>query len=161
MRKGTWLAGPLALGLAACLSAPATAQETAKIGLILPMTGAFASTGKQVEAAAKLYVQRNGATVAGKKIELILKDDGGVADNTRRLAQELIVNEKVQFLAGFGLTPLAFATAPIATQGKVPMIVMAAGTSSITEQSPFIVRSSFTLPQVTVGLADWAAKNKI
>jgi branched-chain amino acid transport system substrate-binding protein len=161
MRKATWLSGPLALGLAACLALPAMAQETAKVGLILPMTGPFASTGKQVEAAARLYLQRNGAAVAGKRIELVVRDDGGVADTTRRLAQELIVNEKVQFLAGFGLTPLAFAAAPIATQAKVPMIVMAAGTSIITEQSPFIVRSSFTLPQVTVVLADWAAKNKI
>ncbi len=161
MRRGNRLNVVLALGLAACLAGPAMAQDTVKVGLILPMTGIFASTGKQVEAAAKLYMQIHGATVAGKKLELILKDDGGVADTTRRLAQELVVNDKVQFLAGFGLTPLALATAPIATQGKVPMIVMAAATSIITEQSPFIVRSSFTLPQVSIGIADWAAKNKI
>jgi branched-chain amino acid transport system substrate-binding protein len=147
--------------LFAGLAGAAMAQDVVKVGLILPMTGPFASTGKQIDTAVKLYVQRNGASVAGKKIEVILKDDGGVADTTRRLAQELVVNEKVQFLAGFGLTPLALATAPIATQGKVPMIVMSAATSIITEQSPFIVRTSFTLPQVTIGMADWAAKNKI
>ena len=91
----------------------------------------------------------------------ILKDDAGVADTTRRLAQELVVNDKVTVLAGFGLTPLALATAPIATQSKTPMVVMAAATSSITEASPYIVRTSFTLPQVTVGIAEWAAKNGI
>ena len=95
---------------------------------------------------------QNGTTVAGKKIELILKDDTGTADVTKRLAQELVVNDKVAVLAGFGLTPLALASAPIATQAKVPEVVMAAATSSITEASPFIVRTSFTLPQV--GRAD-------
>lgn len=161
MHQGTWFRRLAAFALLAGLAGAAAAQDVVKVGLILPMTGPFASTGKQIEAAVKLYVQRNGASVAGKKIEVILKDDGGVADTTRRLAQELVVNDKVQFLAGFGLTPLALATAPIATQGKVPMIVMAAATSIITERSPFIVRTSFTLPQVAIGMADWAAKNKI
>jgi branched-chain amino acid transport system substrate-binding protein len=132
-----------------------------KIGLILPMTGPFASTGRQVEAAAKLYMQQQGDTAAGRKIELIVKDDTGTADVTKRLAQEMIVNEKVGVLAGFGLTPLALATAPLASQAKIPAIVMAAATSAVTESSPFIVRSSFTLPQVTVPLAEWASKNGI
>src|SRR5215217_239716 len=138
-----------------------SAQETLRIGLILPMTGAFASTGRQIEAAARLYMQQNGDTVAGKKVQLVLKDDTGVADLTKRLAQELIVNDKVQVLAGFGLTPLALATAPLSTQAKVPQIVMAAATSIITEQSPYIVRTSFTAAQATVPLADWALKNNI
>ena len=130
-----------------------------KIGLILPMTGPFASTGRQIEAAAKLYMQQNGDTVAGKKIQLIVKDDTGVADVTKRLAQELIVNDKVGVLAGFGLTPLALATAPLATQAKVPALVMAAATATITEASPYFVRTSFTLPQATVPMADWASQN--
>src|SRR5215204_3952086 len=141
------------------LSGAAWAQQVVKVGLILPMTGAFASTGRQIEAAARLYMQQNGDTVAGKKVQLVLKDDTGVADLTKRLAQELIVNDKVQVLAGFGLTPLALATAPLSTQAKVPQIVMAAATSIITEQSPYIVRTSFTAAQVTVPLAEWAAKN--
>ena len=149
----------LLAGLA--VATPVSAQDVIKIGMILPMTGPFASTGRQIEAAAKLYMAQNGNTVAGKKIELIIKDDASVADTTRRLAQELVVNEKASVLAGFGLTPLAFATAPIATQAKVPMVVMAAATSSITEQSPYIVRTSFTLPQATLGIAEWAAKNNI
>jgi branched-chain amino acid transport system substrate-binding protein len=132
-----------------------------RIGLLLPMTGPFASTGRQVDAAVKLWLAQNGSSVAGRGIEVILKDDGGTADTTRRLAQELVVNDKVNVLAGFGLTPLALATAPIATQSKTPMVVMAAATSSITEASPWIVRSSFTLPQVTLGIAEWAPKNGI
>jgi branched-chain amino acid transport system substrate-binding protein len=144
------------------LAATAQAQDnTLRIGLVLPMTGPFASTGRQIDAAVKLYLAQNGATVTGRKVEVILKDDGGVADATRRLSQELVVNDKVVVLAGFGLTPLAFATAPIATQSKTPMVVMAAATSSITERSPYIVRTSFTLPQVTVGVAEWANKNKL
>jgi branched-chain amino acid transport system substrate-binding protein len=139
----------------------ALAQDNFKIGLVLPLTGPFASTGKQIEAAARLYMAQNGATVAGKKLELIVKDDTGVPDVTKRLAQELVANEKVSVLAGFGLTPLAFATAPLATQSQTPMVVMAAATSSITQASPFIVRSSFTVPQVVTVLADWAAKNNI
>ena len=158
MQRRTLVALTLALSSAAL---PALAQETVKIGLILPMTGPFASTGRQIDAAVKLYLAQNGSTVAGKKVEVILKDDAGVADTTRRIAQELVVNDKVAVLAGFGLTPLAMATAPIATQSKTPMVVMAAATSSITEASPYIVRTSFTLPQVTVGIAEWAAKNKI
>src|SRR6478672_4683187 len=139
----------------------ASAQGALKIGLLLPMTGPFTSTGRQVEAGAKLYMQQNGDTVAGKKIELILKDDGGVADSTKRLAQELIVRDKVSVLAGFGLTPLALATAPLATQAKVPMVVMAAATSIITEQSPYITRTSFTAAQVIVPPAQWATKSGI
>jgi branched-chain amino acid transport system substrate-binding protein len=150
------------LGLVISLGAPqAQAQQAFKIGLILPMTGPSASTGKQIEAAARLYIAQNGDKVAGRKIELIVKDDGGVPDATKRMAQELVVNEKVGVLSGFGLTPLALATAPLATQSKTPMVVMAAATSSITETSPFIVRTSFTLPQCAVAMGDWAPKNGI
>jgi branched-chain amino acid transport system substrate-binding protein len=145
----------------ALASSSAAAQETVKIGLILPMTGQQASTGKQIDAAVKLYQAQNGITVAGKKVEVILKDDTSVPDVTKRLAQELVVNDKVAVLAGFGITPSALATAPIATQAKVPEIVMAAGTSSITEASPYIARTSFTLAQSSVPMADWAFKNGI
>ncbi len=132
-----------------------------KIGLILPMTGQQATTGRQIEAAAKLYMAQNGDTVAGKKIQLIIKDDTSIPDVTKRMAQELIVNNKVNVLAGFGITPSALATAPLATQSKTPQVVMAAATSSITEASPYIVRTSFTLPQASVSIADWAPKNGI
>ena len=136
-------------------------DNTFKVGLILPMTGPFASTGKQIDAAVKLYLAQNGDTAGGKKIQVILKDDASTPDTTKRLAQELIVNDKVNVLAGFGLTPLAFATAPLATQSKTPMVVMAAATSSITQASPYVVRTSFALPQAAVAIADWAPKNGI
>ncbi len=139
----------------------AWAEEPVKVGLILPMTGGQASTGKQIDAAVRLYMQQHGDTVAGRKIEIILKDDATVPDNTKRLAQELIVNDKVNFIAGFGITPSALAAAPLATEAKVPEIVMAAGTSIITERSPYIARTSFTLAQSSVIIADWAAKNGI
>jgi branched-chain amino acid transport system substrate-binding protein len=139
----------------------AFAQTTVKIGFILPMTGQQQSTGKQISAAVRLYMQQHGDTVAGKKIELIVKDDGAVPDNTKRLAQELIVNEKVNFVAGFGVTPAALAVAPLATEARLPEVVTAAGTSIITERSPYIVRTSFTLAQSTVPMADWASKNGI
>ncbi|MDP2450659.1 MAG: ABC transporter substrate-binding protein [Polaromonas sp.] len=161
MQKRIFL-GTVALAVVTLAAGSAVAQtNTFKVGLILPMTGPFASTGRQIEAAAKLYMAQNGDNVAGKKIELIIKDDTGTPDVTKRLAQEMIVNDKVNVLAGFGLTPLAFATAPLATQSKTPMVVMAAATSSITQASPYIVRTSFTLPQVTIGIADWAPKNGI
>ena len=150
-------AAPLALA-----SMRAGAQQAPfKIGLIAAMTGPFASTGKQMEAGARLYMALNGATVAGRKIELILKDDTGTPDVTKRIAQELVVNDKVDVLAGFSLTPLALAAAPVATQSKTPMVNMLAATSSVIEASPYMVRVSMTLPQVTIGLAEWAPKNKI
>jgi branched-chain amino acid transport system substrate-binding protein len=138
----------------------ALAQDNVfKIGLILPMTGQQATTGRQIEAAARLYMAQHGDTVAGKKVQLIVKDDTSLPDVTRRIAQELVVNDKVHVLAGFGITPSAMAVAPIATQSKTPMVVMAAATSSITQASPYVVRTSFTLPQASVALADWAPKN--
>ena len=157
------LLATVAAAAALVLTPPiALAADPVKIGLILPMTGPFASTGKQIEAAARLYMARNGDTVAGRKIELLVKDDTGLApETTKRIAQELIVQDKVQILAGFGLTPLALAAAPVATEAKVPMVVMAAATSIIPTRSPYIVRSGFALPQITAPIADWAAKNNI
>ena len=149
----------------ASLALSATAAEAAgtplKVGLILPMTGPFASTGREIKAAAELYIARNGAEVVGREIELVIKDDAGVADTTKRLAQELIVRDKAEVIAGFGLTPLALAAAPLATRAKVPAIVMAAATSTITEQSDYVVRTSYTTPQVTSKIAEWASKEGV
>src|SRR5579883_2505497 len=152
------MAASAAFALAAASGARA---DDIKIGFILPMTGQQQSTGKQEAAAAKLYMAQHGDTVAGKKVELIIKDDAAVPDNTKRIAQELIVNDKVTFLAGFGITPAALAVAPLSAQSKTPEIVTAAGTSIITEKSPYIARTSFTLAQSTIPMADWAAKNGI
>ncbi len=152
----------IALAATALAAGAAQAQsDTVKIGVILPMTGPSASTGKQIDAAIKLFLAQNGGKAGGKKVEVIVKDDNGVANFTARMAQELIVNDKVVAIAGFGLTPLALTAAPIATQGKTPMVVMAAATSAITEASPYILRTSFTLPQAAVSIAEWAPKNGI
>jgi branched-chain amino acid transport system substrate-binding protein len=147
---------------AALIATPALADDsTVTIGLILPMTGPSASTGKQERAAAELYIQQHGDVVAGKKISLIVKDDTGAADVTKRLAEELVGNDHAKILMGFGLTPLALAAAPVATAAKVPEIVSAAGTAMITEKSPYIVRTSFTLPQSAAPMAEWCLKNGI
>ena len=161
MQKRTFVRTAAALA-ALCATGFAWAQSAPfKIGLILPMTGQQATTGRQIEAAAKLWIAQNGDTVAGRKIQLIVKDDTSLPDVTRRVAQELVVNEKVDVLAGMGITPSALAVAPISTQSKTPLVVMAAATSSITEASPYIVRTSFTLPQASVAMGDWAPKNGI
>ncbi len=135
----------------------ATNNDPIKIGVIISMSGQFASTGKQVASAIELYQKQHGTTVAGREVQVIVRDDGGVApDATRRIAQEMVTRDKVDVLAGFALTPLAYAAAPIATQSKTPMVVMAAATSAVVDRSPYVVRTGFTLPQVTQPLSQWA-----
>jgi branched-chain amino acid transport system substrate-binding protein len=155
-----WSLGLLAAaGVLACSAA--FAQDTIKIGLVLPMTGPFASTGKQIAAGANLLITQRGNKAGGKTVELIVKDDAGNADSTKRLVQELVVNDGVKILAGFGLTPLALAAAPVSVQAKMPMIVMGAATSIVTERSPYIARSGMAAPALTMGVANWAPKNGI
>lgn len=152
-----------ALALTAVLGSAAWAADPVKIGLVLPMSGPFASYGKQIEHGVKLYLATQGDTFGGRKVELIVKDDspGTAGDVSKRLAQELVIKDKVDILAGFGLTPSAFAVAPVATEAKKPMVVMNAATSSVTTKSNYIVRTSMTLPQNSAPIANWAAKNKI
>ena len=139
----------------------AQAQDL-KIGMVVPLSGPFASTGQQIMNGAKLYLQEHGDTLGGRKTVLIDKDDTGVSPAlSKRQAQNLIIQDKVDILAGFGLTPAAFAVAPLATESKIPMVVLNAATSSITEKSPYIVRTSMTLPQVAAPMATWAAKNGV
>lgn len=153
----------MSIALAAFCAHAALAEDTVKIGLVLPMSGPFADYGKHIEDGVKLYLATHGDTFGGKKIELITKDDspGTAGDVSKRLAQELVVKDKVDILAGFGLTPSAMAVASVATEAKKPMIVMNAATSSITTKSNYIVRTSHTLPQNSAPIANWAAKNKI
>lgn len=148
--------GLLAAASVALSVASANAQDVVKVGLIVPMTGPFASTGKQIDAGVRLYMAEHGDMVAGKKIQVILKDDGGVPDTTKRLAQELVINDHISVMMGFGLTPLALAVAPIATQAKIPEIVTAAATASITEASPYITRTSQSLPQTVAPFGTWS-----
>ncbi|HXE20046.1 MAG TPA: ABC transporter substrate-binding protein [Castellaniella sp.] len=143
--------------------APGLAQaKELKIGLVVPLSGPFATTGQQMMNGVKLYVQQHGDTVAGRKVVLIVKDDTGVNPTiTKREAQGLLINDKVDVLAGFGLTPGAFATAPLAQETHTPMVVMNAATSAITTKSDYITRTSTTLPQVAAPMATWAKENGV
>src|SRR5882757_6581665 len=134
-----------AAAIFALLAQDANAQDTIKIGFIAPTTGQFAQIGKHLIAGAKYYMEERGSVVAGKKIELLIRDDGGQPDTAKRIAQEYIVNDKVAVLAGFTFTPVALAVAPLSAQTKTPQVVMGAGTSIITERSPYIARTFFTL----------------
>jgi branched-chain amino acid transport system substrate-binding protein len=149
--------------LAALFASVALAADPVKIGLVVPMSGPFAAYGKQIEHGVKLYLARNGDTFAGRKVQLILKDDapGTSGDVSKRLSQELVVRDKVDVLAGFALTPAALASAPVSAEAKTPMVIMNAATSVITTRSPYIVRVSHTLPQYTAVTAEWSAKNNV
>jgi branched-chain amino acid transport system substrate-binding protein len=158
VRKVAVLCGTIALGWVA----GASAQSTIKVGVIAEFSGPFAAYGEQIEAGMRAYMAQYGDTVGGRKIELLLRDTKGPApDVAKRLAQELVTRDKVQILAGFGLTPNAMAVAPVATEAKVPMIVSNAATSAITTRSPYIARVSMTIPQVSAPMAEWALKNGI
>jgi branched-chain amino acid transport system substrate-binding protein len=150
------LAAAVLVGFAAH---PSYGQDVVKIGMSFAMTGAgFNAAGRQAAAGARLYVQQHGDQVAGKRIELILRDDAGVADNARRLVQEMIVNDKVNIIAG-GITPSALAYGQLVTQAKVATVVMISGASVTTTASPYYVRTSFILSQSSWIMGEWAAKN--
>jgi len=143
-------------------SPPVDAQPTVKIGVILPYSGQFADPAAQMDNAIKLYMKQKGDTVAGKKIEIIRKDTGGIApDVAKRLAQELIVRDKVDMLAGFVTTPNALAVGDVSAEAKKFMVVMNAATSIITTKSPYMVRTSTTIPQLIETFGTWARKNGI
>jgi branched-chain amino acid transport system substrate-binding protein len=150
------------LALAAFAAGPASAQDTVKIGIINPYSGQFADTGNQLDNGIKLYVKQHGDTVAGKKLVFVRKDVGGVApDLAKRLAQELIVRDHADILAGFALTPNALAAGDVSAEAKKFMVVMNAGTAIITRKSPYIARTSITVPQLNQTLGTWAAKHGI
>jgi branched-chain amino acid transport system substrate-binding protein len=162
VRGAVGLAVALVAAVRVSPAAAASADDTIKVGVLAELSGPFAPLGKQITDGIKAYMKAHGDTVAGKKIEIVVKDTTGPApDLAKRLAQELVTRDKVSFLAGFALTPNALAVAPVATEAKVPMIIMNAATSIITTKSPYIVRVSFTLPQVTAPMAEWAARNHI
>jgi len=145
-----------------CASSFAADGPPIKIGIVAPLSGVFANIGKQVQDGITIYMKEHGDTVAGRKIEVIYRDNVGpdpVA--AKRLSQELVTRDKVDILGGYIFTPDAFASAPIATASKTPMFVMLAGTSSVTTKSPYIIRTSYTIPQMALPLGQWAAKNGI
>ncbi len=148
-----------ALLAAGLLPATANAQNTVKIGVISAYSGQFADTATQIDNGIKLYMKQHGDTVAGKKIEIIRKDTGGPnPDVAKRLAQELIVRDNVDILAGFTLTPEALGAASVSAEAKKLMVDMNAATAIITTKSPYIVRVSLTLPQIADTLGTWAVK---
>ncbi|HTT10323.1 MAG TPA: ABC transporter substrate-binding protein [Burkholderiaceae bacterium] len=156
--KAVLVAGAMLAAAATC----ASAQEPLKVGAVLEVTGPFASLARQIENGMRLYIARNGDTVAGRKVELIIKDSTGAQpDVAKRLVTELVTRDKVDFVVGFALTPNALAAAPVVTEAKVPTIIMNAATSVIVSKSPYMARVSMTLPQVTMPIAQWAAKNNI
>ena len=136
MLRRTMLKGVAACAVAGVLTRPTAAQEVLKMGISIPMTGAgFNAVGRQLAAAIKLYVEQHGDTVAGRKIEIILRDDAGVADNARRIIQEMIVNERVG-LVGIGITPTSLAIAPLVTEARIPTLVLSSGASVTVTKSP-------------------------
>ncbi len=148
-----------AASLALSLSAgAAAAQEPLKIGLIQSITGPFNTVGKAVVNGARLYMQQHGDTVAGRKIQLIVKDDATSPEVAKRLAQEMIVNDKVAII-GAGITPSALTIAPLVTEAKIPTVVMVSGASITVDRSPYMVRTGFTLGQSSAVIADWAVQN--
>jgi len=154
------LQGIVGAALVMVATGSAGAQDTLKIGLIMPYSGQFADTSAQMDNAIKLYMKQHGDTLAGKKIELIRKDTGGIApDVAKRLAQELIVRDHADILGGFVLTPNALAAADVSAEAKKFMVVMNAATSIITLKSPYLARTSTTTPQLNQTLGTWAAKN--
>jgi len=149
-----------AAALTMTLAGAAAAEEPIKIGLIQSMTGALNTIGKAVVNGARLYVHQHGDTVAGRKIDLIVKDDASLPDVAKRMAQELIVNDKVA-VVGAGSTPSALTIAPLVTEAKIPTLLMVSGASITVERSPYMVRTGFTLGQSAAVIADWAAQNDL
>ncbi len=150
-----WCAAILAAGLG--LSAGAVSADTIRVGVVAPFSGPFAIYGKQYKEAIETYVALNGTTAGEHTIEFIYKDVGGPnPDNSRALAQELLIRDQVDYLAGFTFTPNALAVAPLLDQSQTPLVIFNAATSVINKQSPFYVRTSYTLWQVTAPLAEWA-----
>ena len=151
-----------AFALLAPLAVSSASAQTVKIGLIMPYSGQFADTATQMDNAIKLYMKQHGDTVAGRKIEIVRRDTGGIAPEVaKRLAQELVVRDKVDILAGFVLTPNALAAADVSAEAKKFMVVMNAATAIITTKSPYMARTSLTVPQLNETFGAWAYKSGI
>lgn len=150
----------LAAAILLCGAATVQAEGVVKVGVVIPLTGGFQSNGRQIIAAIKAYVAAKGDQAGGKKIDLIIKDDGSVADNALRISQELVTKDKVSILTGFGNTPTALSVAQLSKRAKIPQIVMVAATSSIIKSSPYMLRTSQTTPQIASIIAQWAPANE-
>src|SRR5262249_4422109 len=148
-------------GALSILPAAASGQEAGKIGFSAPPTGAFAENGKQMTAAIKIFTEQRGNTVAGRKVEVILRDDGGVPDQAKRIAQEFVVQSKVAVLAGYNPTPVALAAAAVATEAKIPQIVTGSSGSGEATRPAHIVRQLLTHAHVTAPIGEWGLKHGV
>jgi branched-chain amino acid transport system substrate-binding protein len=160
MRNHSILQLVASVGIAVAMASGAVAQSTVKVGMVMPLTGTLAEAGKQVVAGARLYMAEHGDTVAGKRVDLIVRDDTSSFETGKRLIQEAIVNDKVNVIAG-GLTGDLLASAPVITEAKVPTVIMISSTSAVIDKSPYYVRTSTTMAQESTILADWAIKDGI
>jgi branched-chain amino acid transport system substrate-binding protein len=159
MSRRTVLKGLAAGALLRIFPGRARADELLKIGICIPMTGAgFNAVGRQLSSAIKLYVEQHGDAVAGRKLEIIMRDDGGVADNARRIVQEMIVRDKASLIA-IGITPTSLAIAPLVTEAKIATLVLSSGASITVAKSPYMVRAGFVLAPQSWIMAEWAAQN--
>ncbi|CAM5208294.1 Branched-chain amino acid transport system substrate-binding protein OS=Castellaniella defragrans OX=75697 GN=HNR28_002798 PE=3 SV=1 [Castellaniella defragrans] len=159
--KTRWMQS-LAVSLTLVAVCAGARAEDLKIGVVLSVSGFYADSARQIQNGMALYMAQHGDTVAGRKVRLIVKDTGGIAPAVaKRVAQELLIKDKVDVLAGFALTPNAISVAPLVTQTKTPMVIMNAATASITERSPYILRTSMTVPQGAWAMAQWAYKDGI
>lgn len=162
--RSGWMAALVlaALGVLAAPQVGTAAEDGVKIGLLLPFSGPFADYGLQIGNGMALYMRQHGDMVAGRRIVVIRRDTTGIDPAAaKRLAQELVTHDKVDFLAGFGLTPETLAVAPVGTEARKPMVIMNAATGIITEKSPYFVRFSDTISQMVSPLGEWAPKNGI
>jgi branched-chain amino acid transport system substrate-binding protein len=151
----------LASMLALAAHAQTTPQEPIKIGIVAPLSGVFASYGRQIQNGVNVFLRENGDSMSGRKVQVIYRDNAGPnPELAKRMAQELVIKDKVDVLAGFAFTPDAMAAAPVATEAKKPMIAMLAATSIVITKSPYMVRTSYTIPQTALPMGQWAAKNK-
>ncbi|SEB03914.1 ABC transporter substrate-binding protein [Variovorax sp. YR216] len=154
----------LGAAILACAAAhgPALAQDALRIGLIATYSGPYADYGRQFDAGVALYLKEHGGKIAGRPVEIIKKDTAGPApDAAKRIAQELVVRDKVSVLTGLDFSPNAYAVGAVATQAKIPTIVMNAASSAITGSSPYIARLSFTVQQVTDPMARYMLKQGV
>jgi len=152
--------GTAVVAISIATVASATAQGTVKVGMVMPMTGPLAAAGQQVIAGARLYIKQHGDRVAGKQIELIVRDDASSGETGKRLIQELVVNDKVDVIGG-GPTADLIPSAPLLTEAQKPTVIMLSSTTAVVEKSPFFVRTSCTLAQSSAIMADWAVKKRL
>jgi branched-chain amino acid transport system substrate-binding protein len=152
--------GAAVVAISIATVASAAAQGTVKVGMVMPMTGPLAAAGQQVIAGARLYIKQHGDRVAGKQIELIVRDDASSGETGKRLIQELVVNDKVDVIGG-GLTADLIPSAPLLTEAQKPTVIMLSSTTAVVEKSPFFVRTSCTLAQSSAIMADWAVKKRL